>query len=48
MPNSHGAMNRKVNSIGSVMPVRNEVRAAEARMPAAICFWLSFAWRYMA
>ena len=36
MPNSHGAMKRKVNSIGSVMPVRNEVSAAEPRMPAAI------------
>ena len=30
MPNSHGAMNRNVNSIGSVMPVRNDVSAAEA------------------
>ena len=48
IPNSHGAMNRKVNSIGSVMPVRNDVRPAESRIPAAILAWLDFAWRYIA
>ena len=47
-PKSAGATKRKENSIGSVIPVSIEVRAAESRRPLAAVFFDGFAQRYMA
>ena len=41
--NNIGATNKKENSIGSVIPVRNEVSAAEAIIPATAFFLAGFA-----
>ena len=48
MPNRAGARNRNVNSIGSVMPVRNEVMATEKRREPAIFFFSGLAQVYIA
>ena len=38
--NNPGAINKNVNSIGSVIPVRNDVNAAENSNPPTIFFFL--------
>ena len=45
---STGATNRNANSIGSVMPVRNEVRAAEIMMPPTATRFCGLALCHMA
>ena len=43
IPNNTGATNKNVNSIGSVIPVKNEVNAADAIIPATYFFFSGFA-----
>ena len=45
---STGARNMKVNSMGSVTPVRNAVRASDMSMPPTAFFRSGFAAWYMA
>ena len=46
--NNPGAINKNVNSIGSVIPVRNDVNAAENSHPPTIFLFSGFAQRYIA
>ena len=48
MTYSTGATNRNANSIGSVMPVRNEVSAAEIMMPPTFARFSGRAARHIA
>ena len=48
MPYSTGATNRKANSMGSVIPVRNDVSAAEIMMPPTFARFSGFAVRQIA